>query len=123
VLFTTAIDMVNNLMAAEADHSLLKKLHYYKAPDLLICDELGYLPLQSQGSGLFFQVISARHERKATVITTHLPFSEWGKIFDDATVATVIADRLLYHSEVLILEGGSYRQRMMKKINEINEGG
>ena len=57
VLFTTAIDMINHLIAAEADHSLLKKLHYYQSPALLVCDELGYLSLGQQGSHLFFQVI------------------------------------------------------------------
>ena len=58
VLFTTAMDMINQLIAAEADHSLLKKLHYYHAPDVLVCDELGYLSLGQQGSHLFCQVIS-----------------------------------------------------------------
>jgi len=69
VLFTTAIDMINQLIAAEADHSLLKQLHHYYAPDLLVCDELGYLSLCQQGSHLFFQVISQRHQEKSTVIT------------------------------------------------------
>jgi DNA replication protein DnaC len=112
VLFTTAIDMINHLIAAEADHSLLKKLQTYQAPDLLVCDELGYLALGQQGSHLFFQVISARHQRKSTVITTNLPFAEWGKVFDSTTVATAIADRLVYHSEVLILGGESYRRKL-----------
>jgi DNA replication protein DnaC len=116
VLFTTAIDMINHLVAAEADHSLLKKLHHYAAPQLLLVDELGYLPLGTQGSNLFFQVISQRHERKSTLITTNLPFADWGTIFDSTTVATAIADRLVYNSEVLILEGSSYRKRS-RKIN------
>ena len=111
-LFTTATDMINHLIAAEADHSLLKKLHYYQSQDLLICDEIGYLPLGQQGSNLFFQVISQRHQRKSTVITTNLPFADWGKIFDSTTVATAIADRLVYNSQILILEGSSYRKRM-----------
>jgi DNA replication protein DnaC len=111
VLFTTAMDMINHLIAAEADHSLLKKLHYYQSPTLLVIDEIGYLPLGTQGSNLFFQVISARHEKSSTTITTNLPFAEWGKIFDSTTVATAIADRLVYNSEVLIMEGSSYRKR------------
>jgi DNA replication protein DnaC len=111
VLFTTAMDMINHLIAAEADHSLLKKLHYYQSPALLAVDEIGYLPLGTQGSNLFFQVISARHEKSSTIITTNLPFAEWGKIFDSTTVATAIADRLVYNSEVLIMEGASYRKR------------
>jgi len=110
-LFTTATDMINHLIAAEADHSLLKKLHFYQSPDILVCDEIGYLPLGTQGSNLFFQVISTRHERKSSIITTNLTFSEWGKIFDSTTVATAIADRLVYNSEILIMEGKSYRKR------------
>lgn len=108
-LHTSAMDMLNHLIAAEADHSLLKKLQYYELPDLLVCDEIGYLPLGRQGSNLFFQVISARHEKKSTIITTNLTFSDWGNIFDGTTAATAIADRLVYNSEILILEGPSYR--------------
>ena len=111
VLFTTAMDMINHLVAAEADHSLLKKLHLYQSQDLLVIDEIGYLPLGQQGSNLFFQVISHRHELKSTIITTNLPFAQWGNIFDGTTVATAIADRLVYNSQVLILEGPSYRKR------------
>jgi len=114
-LFTTAMDMINHLVAAEADRSLLKKLHLYQAPDVLVIDEVGYLPLGNEGSNLFFQVISARHEKKSTVITTNLPFAEWGKIFDSTTVATAIADRLVNNSEVFILEGPSYRTKPKPK--------
>ena len=109
--FTTAVDMINHLVAAEQDHTLLKKLNYYQSQDLLICDEIGYLPLGKQGSNLFFQIISARHEKKSTIITTNLPFAKWGTIFDGTTVATAIADRLVYNSEILIMEGKSYRKR------------
>lgn len=115
VLFTTAMDMINHLIAAEADHSLLKKLQYYESPVLLVVDEIGYLPLGAQGSNLFFQVISARHEISSTILTTNLSFAEWGNIFDSTTVATAIADRLVYNSEVLILEGPSYRERKNQK--------
>jgi DNA replication protein DnaC len=111
VLFTTAIDMINHLIAAEADHSLLKKLQYYQSPDLLVCDEIGYLSLGQQGSHLFFQVISARHQKKSTILTTNLPFADWGKVFDSTTVATAIADRLVFRSEILILGGSSYRRK------------
>jgi DNA replication protein DnaC len=112
VLFPTAIDMINQLIAAEADHSLLSKLHDYYTPDLRVCDELGYLSLGQQGSHLFFQVISQRHQQKSTVITTNLPFAEWGKVFDSTTVATAIADRLVHNSEVLILGGSRYRRKL-----------
>lgn len=110
-LFTTAVDMINQLVAAEQDHTLIKKLNYYQSQDLLVCDEIGYLPLGRQGSNLFFQIISARHEKKSTMITTNLPFAKWGTIFDGTTVATAIADRLVHKSEILILEGKSYRKK------------
>jgi DNA replication protein DnaC len=112
VLFTTAMDMINQLIAAEADHSLLSKLHYYATPDLLVCDELGDLSLGQQGSHLFFQVISQRHQHKSTVITTNLPCAEWGQVFDSTTVATAIADRLVHDSEGFILGGTSYRRKL-----------
>ena len=112
VLFTTAVDMINNLIAAEADKSLLKKLKYYVNPALLVCDEIGYLPMGEEGSNLFFQVISARDEKKSTIITTNLPFAQWGKIFDSTIIAQAIADRLVNNNtEVLILEGESYRKK------------
>ena len=72
VLFTTAMDIINQLIAAEADHSLVKKLLYYQSPALLVIDEIGYLPLGPHGSNLFFQVISSRHQNKSTVLTTNL---------------------------------------------------
>ena len=112
VLFTTAIDMINHLSAAQADHSLLKKLHYYQSPDLLVCDELGYLPLGADGSNLFFQVISQRHQGKSTLLTTNLPFADWGNMFDSTTVATAIADRLVLNSQVIVLGGESYRRKI-----------
>ena len=112
VLFTTAMDMINHLIAADADRSLLKKLLHYQSQELLVIDEIGYLSLGTQGSNLFFQVISARHERRSTIITTNRPFAQWGEIFDNTTVATAIADRLVYNSEILIMEGSSYRKRV-----------
>ena len=115
VLFTTTIDMINHLIAAEADRSLLKKLHYYQSPALLVCDELGCLSLGQQGSHLFFQVISARHQIKSTLLTTNLPFADWGNVFDSTTVATAIADRLVHNSEVLIFGGESYRRKRKEK--------
>ena len=87
----------------------------YQSQDLLVIDEIGYLSLGTQGSNLFFQVISARHERRSTILTTNRPFAQWGEIFENTTVATAIADRLVYNSEVLILEGSSYRKREKNK--------
>lgn len=110
-LFTSGMDMINLLTAADVDRSLFKKLRDYQTPDLLVIDEVGYLPLGAQGSNLFFQVISARHQKKSTVITSNLIFAEWGNIFNNTTVATAIADRLVHNSEVIIMEGPSYRTK------------
>jgi DNA replication protein DnaC len=90
---------------------LIKKLNYYQSPELLVIDETGYLPLGGQGSNLFFQIISHRHQNKSTVITTNLPFAQWGNIFDSTSVATAIADRLVHNSHIIILEGDSYRKK------------
>jgi DNA replication protein DnaC len=105
------MDMINQLITADVDHTLVKKLHGYTSPDLLIVDELGYLALGDKGSDLFFQIISARHQNGSSLITTNLPFAEWGKIFNSTTVAAAIADRLVYRSEIIILEGTSYRRK------------
>jgi len=114
--FTSAMDMINNMNAAEADNSLLRKLNGYLKPEILAIDELGFLPLGANGSSHFFQVISNRHDaKKSTILTTNLPFADWGKIFNDTTVATAIADRLVHNSEVIILEGKSYRQKEKKR--------
>ena len=110
-LFTTAMDMINHLITAEADRTLLKKLKYYQSPDLLVIDEIGYLSLGEAGSHFFFQVISQRHEKKSTIITTNRPFADWAKIFESTSVATAIADRLVCNSEIFILEGESYRKK------------
>ncbi len=114
VLFAKAMDMVNYLMATEADHSLYKKLDYYRKPGLLIIDELGYLSLNQQGSDLLFQVISGRHSVASTIITTNRTFKDWGEIFYNTTVASAVADRLAANSEVILLER-SYRPEIKKR--------
>jgi DNA replication protein DnaC len=111
VLFATAADIVNHLAAAEADSSLDKKIQLYQTPELLVCDELGYLPLGALGSNLLFQVFSKRHKQGSTIVTTNLPFAEWGKVFDSTIIAAAIADRLVFNSEVIILGGSSYRRK------------
>ena len=111
VLFTTAMDMLNHLTAAQADHSLVRKLKVYTTPTVLVCDELGYLSLDQQTSNLFYQVISTRHSHKrSTVITTNTAFSDWGNILFNTTIATAIADRLVENSEIFLLGGDSLRK-------------
>jgi len=111
VLFTTAMDMLNHLLASQVDHSLVRKLKVYTEPTMLICDELGYLSLDQQSSNLFYQVISDRHARqRSTVITTNTAFSDWGNILYNTTIATAIADRLVENSEIFLLAGDSVRK-------------
>jgi DNA replication protein DnaC len=111
VLFTTAMDMLNHLLASQVDHSLVRKLKFYTEPELLICDELGYLSLDQQTSNLFYQVISTRHgQKKSSVITTNTAFSDWGNILFNTTIATAIADRLVENSEIFLLGGESLRK-------------
>jgi DNA replication protein DnaC len=105
------MDMLNQLIASQADHSLARKLKFYTDPDLLLCDELGYLALDQPTSNLFFQVISGPHSRsRSTLITTNTPFSEWGNILYNTTIATAIVDRLVENSHILVLEGESLRK-------------
>jgi DNA replication protein DnaC len=111
VLFTTAMDMLNHLLASQVDHSLVRKLRIYTEPTLLVVDELGYLSLDQQTSNLLYQVISTRHsEKRSTMITTNTAFSDWGNILYNTTIATAIADRLVENSEVFLLGGDSLRK-------------
>src|SRR5271156_3130736 len=111
VLFTTAMDMLNHLLASQVDHSLVRKLKSYTDPTLLLVDELGYLSLDQQTSNLFYQVISTRYSQKrSSIITTNTPFSDWGNILFNTTIATAIADRLVENSEIFLLGGDSLRK-------------
>jgi DNA replication protein DnaC len=111
VLFTTAMDMLNHLLASQVDHSLIRKLKIYTEPALLVVDELGYLSLDQHTSNLFYQVISTRHSNKrSTLITTNTAFSDWGNILYNTTIATAIADRLVENSEIFLLGGDSLRK-------------
>jgi len=109
VFGSSQADRINVLSASLVDHSLHKALRTYTTPRLLICDEVGYLPFDRRGSDLFYQVISARYERGSVILTTNRPFKDWDKIFHDTTAASAIIDRLTHHSELIKIEGGSYR--------------
>ncbi len=112
VRWTRAIDMINVLTTAQINGTLEKKLREYTRPELLLLDELGYLPIDKRGADLMFQVIAARYECGSIVITTNRIFREWGKIFDvDNILATAIIDRLMHHGQALVIDGESYRTR------------
>jgi len=111
-LFAPAVEIVNTLSAAQATNTLSKALKTYVTPRLLVIDELGYLPMDKHGADLIFQVISARYERGAIIITTNTAYKQWPHIFNnDATIATAILDRLVHHCETITIEGPSYRMK------------
>lgn len=107
--FTAAIDMVNELQEAVRGHRLGKAMQVYRQPRLLIIDEIGYMPFGREGADLFFQVISGRYERGATILTTNEPFKNWGTVFAGNTVASAIIDRLAHHNDLIRIIGDSYR--------------
>lgn len=112
VLFTTAIDAINNLVAAQAAHRLKAELNRYLAPATLILDEIGYLPLDKIGADLLFQIISQRYERGAIILTTNKAFKQWPSIFNnDAGITSAILDRLLHQAETVVIDGKSYRMK------------
>jgi DNA replication protein DnaC len=108
--FTTAINLINELNASLSDNSFFTLMKRYSAYDLLIIDELGYLPVDKQGADLLFQIISNRYEKGSVVITTNRPFSDWGIVFNnDAVLAGALIDRLTHHRIIIEIEGDSYR--------------
>jgi DNA replication protein DnaC len=112
VRFTTAIDVINTLSAAHATGRLEAELKKYIRPDLLVMDELGYLPIDKHGADLLFQIISHRYERGSIVLTTNKAFKRWPSIFNnDSTLTSAILDRILHHAETLVIEGKSYRMK------------
>jgi DNA replication protein DnaC len=115
VLFSSAIDAINNLIVAQHAGTLKQELKKYLRPSLLILDELGYLPIDKTGADLLFQIISARYERGSIVITTNRVFKDWSQIFNnDSTLTSALLDRLLHHTEAVVIEGKSYRMKEVK---------
>jgi DNA replication protein DnaC len=112
VLFTTAIEAINTLSAAQAQCRLKAELKKFLAPTLLVLDELGYLPIDKTGADLLFQIISGRYEKGSTVITTNQPYKNWARIFNnDTTITSAVLDRLIHHNETVLMEGMSYRMK------------
>lgn len=110
VRYTRVIDMINVLTTAQLNGTLENKLRDYVRPELLLLDELGYLPIDKRGADLMFQVVAARYEAGSIVLTTNRRFRDWGQIFDvDNTLATAMIDRLMHHGEAIVIEGRSFR--------------
>jgi DNA replication protein DnaC len=115
VLFTTAPTLVAALAKAHAEGRLDERLGFFAKPKLLIVDELGYLPFETNAAHLFFQLVSRRYERGSLLLTSNRPVGEWGTVFGDSVVATAILDRLLHHSQVVTIRGDSYRLREKRR--------
>jgi len=112
VLFTTLADLVAQLHAALADHSLAMRLKALRQVALLVIDEVGYVPLDKTGADHLFQVVARRYETGSIILTSNKAFTEWGNILGgDSVVASAILDRLLHHSMVFNIKGESYRLR------------
>ncbi len=111
VRFSRVVDMINTLTTAQQTGMLQKRLKEYVRPQLLLLDELGYLPIDKRGADLMFQVVASRYETGSIVITTNRAFKDWGRIFDvDNTLATAMIDRLMHHGEAILIHGDrSYR--------------
>ena len=114
-LFTTAANMLNDLAAQDGDNALRRRLRYYTKPKFLLIDEVGYLSYSNRHADLLFEIISRRYEQSSTLVTTNRPFSEWNEVFPNAACVVSLIDRLVHHSEVIAIEGESYR---MKEAHE-----
>lgn len=112
--FTTAAGLVNQLTEARDEKRLLRLQNSLAKLQLLIIDELGYVPLSQTGAELLFEVISQRYERGSTIVTSNLPFEDWTSIFDSERLTGALLDRLTHHVHILEMNGDSYRLKQSK---------
>ena len=111
VLFTTAANMLNDLAAQDGDNALRRRLKHYARPKLLAIDEIGYLSYSNRHADLLFEIIHQRYEQNTTIVTTNRPFGEWNEVFPNASCVVSLIDRLVHHSQVIAIEGDSYRMK------------
>lgn len=111
IYFSTLSDLVLSLVEAEKQGRLKERLTVLRTPSLLIVDEIGYLPVTSGGTNLFFQLVNARYEKGSMVLTSNKSFKDWGEIFGDSIAASAMLDRLLHHCHIVNIRGNSYRLR------------
>jgi DNA replication protein DnaC len=116
VYFCTLADLLASLARSEREGRLQERIRFFCRPSLLIVDEIGYLPVVPGGGNLFFQLVNARYERGAMILTSNRGFAEWGEVFGDPVVATALLDRLLHHAVVIQIEGSSYRLRQHAEL-------
>jgi DNA replication protein DnaC len=111
VCFSTVNAALADLLKQESLPAVERRMRRYTSPDILILDELGYLPCDARSGDLLYSIISRRHERASTVITTNLDFKEWGTVFPGAACVVALVDRFTQHCHVLDIDGESWRQR------------
>lgn len=119
VRFYKTAALVNELVAAKANGSLVQLLKKLSKLDLLICDEWGYIPFDAEGSQLLFQVIADCYEKRSLIITTNIEFSKWNGIFYDDQLTAALIDRLVHHSHLIVFGRDSWRLKhsLMKQSN------
>lgn len=111
VRYFTAAELVENLYRGLADNSVGKVIETLLRNDLIICDEVGFAPLDPTGSQLLFRFVAAAYERRSLAIASHWPFEEWGRFLPDHSTAVSLLDRLLHHNNIVATDGESYRMR------------
>lgn len=107
--FIKCHDLIQNLKKARLENRLETRLKHYTKYKLLIIDEIGYLPIDSEDAKLFFQLIDMRYEKRSTIFTTNVNFKQWDETFQDTKLANAILDRILHHATVVTIIGDSYR--------------
>ena len=118
--FINCNDLISNLKKANSENRFMNRLNHYSKYKVLIIDEVGFLPIDTEGANMLFQLINKRYENHSTIITTNKSFGKWHEIFGDVTLANAILDRLLHHSHIININGNSYRlkDKMEKEIKE-----
>ena len=111
VRFSTLAAALADLLRQESLPAVERRLKRYTAPDLLVLDELGYLPCDSRSADLLYNIVSRRHERKSTVITTNLAFKQWNTVFPGAACVGALVDRFAQHCHTMDIDAESWRQR------------
>lgn len=111
VRFTTLAALANELQEAETRRELARVIARYARTELVVLDELGYLALPPGAAELVFQVISERNERGSLIVTTNLPFGEWGKVFPDPRLAKAVVDRITHRAHIIETGSESWRFR------------
>jgi len=115
VRFTTAAAMVHELMEAKDEKRLLRFQKQMASYELLVVDELGFVPRSKSGAELLFEVFSQRYERGSTMVTSNLPFQEWTEVLGSERLTGALLDRLTHHVHILEMNGESYRLKQSKR--------